>query len=206
MSGWAPSHDLGLKLDQALTGRSLTFCSVFSPTHLVSRTNCRLKGLWLGCCSNFSLEVLPASRRCPLQDPYPPLLGSPSSIPGCYHCQIQLSSERLHPATHGHRGRDPQPHIKWSWGNPAEDGEEGLKEPEDSRVPQENIQNRLSWPQRDPHRLNRQPGSMDRADIDPLHICTSCVAWSSCGTPDSRNRGWLFCLPLGPFPSTGWLL
>lgn len=83
--------------------------------------------------SNFSLEVLPASRRCPVQAPYPPLLGSPSSIPGCYHCQIQRSSERLHPATHAHRGRDPQPHIKWSWGNPAEDGEEGLKEPEDSR-------------------------------------------------------------------------
>lgn len=110
VSGWAPSHDLGLKLGQALTGRSLTFCSIFSPAHLVSRTNCRLKGLWLGCCSNFSLEVLPASRRCPLQAPYPPLLGSPSSIPGDviiakynYH-QRGFTQQRMHTEaeTHSH--------------------------------------------------------------------------------------------------------
>lgn len=88
VSGWAPSH--GLKLDQALTGRSLTFCSIFTPAHLVSRTNCRLKGVQVvaGLVFQFFPEVLPAPRRCPVQAPYPPLLGSPSSIPGCYHCQI----------------------------------------------------------------------------------------------------------------------
>ena len=50
----------------------------------------------------------------------------------------QLSSEeRLYPTTDGNRCRDKQPNISQSSGNPIE-GEEGLKEPEVSRTPQEN--------------------------------------------------------------------
>jgi hypothetical protein len=41
---------MGLKLDQALAGHSHNFCAAFTPAHLVGRTDCRLKVLWLGWC------------------------------------------------------------------------------------------------------------------------------------------------------------
>lgn len=50
----------------------------------------------------------------------------------------QLSSERLPPATVGNRLRDSQPNIRQTLGNPVEPREEGLWEPEEPRIPQEN--------------------------------------------------------------------
>jgi hypothetical protein len=47
-----------------------------------------------------------------------------------------MSSQRLHPAAEGNRCRDPQPNIKQGLGNPAEEGEERLKDPEGSRTSQ----------------------------------------------------------------------
>jgi hypothetical protein len=52
-------------------------------------------------------------------------------------------------------------------------------------------------------RLNWQPVSSPGTDIGSLHICNSCVAWSSCGTLKSGCRGYLwhfYCL-LGCFYS-----
>lgn len=36
-----------------------------------------------------------------------------------------------------------------------------------------------------------QSGSMHAYDLGPLYICYGCVAWSSYGTPNSGNRGYL---------------
>lgn len=33
---------------------------------------------------------------------------------------------RFHPATDGNRYGDPQSNIRWSWGNPVEEGKKGL--------------------------------------------------------------------------------
>ena len=40
-------------------------------------------------------------------------------------------------------------------------------------------------------RLKGQPGSLRGTDLGTLHICDSCVTWSSCGTSNSGNRGCL---------------
>lgn len=53
----------------------------------------------------------------------------------------QLSPERLHPATHGNKCRDPTQALGEAWGNSMEEGDGGLKEPERSRTLEENIQN-----------------------------------------------------------------
>uniref|UniRef100_A0A8C8W8D4 Uncharacterized protein n=1 Tax=Peromyscus maniculatus bairdii TaxID=230844 RepID=A0A8C8W8D4_PERMB len=45
---------MGLKLVQSLVGHSHNFCPTFTPAHLVGRTNCILKGMWLGWCPNIS--------------------------------------------------------------------------------------------------------------------------------------------------------
>jgi hypothetical protein len=43
---------------------------------------------------------------------------------------------------------------------------------------------------------------MHENDLGPLHICNSCAAGSSCGTPNAR-AGAVHYLPLDPFPLTG---
>ena len=67
--------------------------------------------------------------------------------------------------------------------------------------------NRYRWigACRNPQRLNHQLDSPHGTDVGPLHICNSCVVWSSCETPNSKSRGclWLCCLPLRCFPLTG---
>ena len=42
--GLALSYEMGLKLDQSLTGHSLSLCSIFIPVHLVGRTHLRFEG------------------------------------------------------------------------------------------------------------------------------------------------------------------
>jgi hypothetical protein len=87
----------------------------------------------------------------------------------------------------------------------VEEWEEGLKEPEESKTPQENLENQLTWAHRDSQRLNHQPESIRGMDLGPLHICNKCENWSSYGTCNIRSRGclWLYCLPLDSFPLTG---
>ena len=70
-------------------------------------------------------------------------------------------------------------------GNPGEEGEEELKKPEGSRIPQEKPQNQLTWAYREPQRLNPQPGIPCRPDPGCLYICYSCVAWSYYEAPNS---------------------
>lgn len=50
-------------------------------------------------------------------------------------------------------------------GNPADEEEEELKDPERSRTPQKNIENQLNWVYRGPRRLNCQPESMCETDL-----------------------------------------
>lgn len=59
-------------LGQSLVGHSHNFCAIFTPAHLVGRTNYSSKGLCLVDVS--APEVLPGYRRCPVQALYPPLL------------------------------------------------------------------------------------------------------------------------------------
>jgi hypothetical protein len=53
------------------------------------------------------------------------------------------------------------------------------------------------------------PGSMEEIDLDLLHICNKCAAWSSCGCPNKWSRGYLsLCSSsLDPLPTTwtAWL-
>lgn len=49
-----PGSEAGPGIDRL----SPHFLFQLTPAHLVGRTNCRLKVLWPGWCSNFSLEVL----------------------------------------------------------------------------------------------------------------------------------------------------
>ena len=60
-------------------------------------------------------------------------------------------------------------------GNPTEEGQKGLQDPEGSRTPQGNSQNQLTRAPRGSQRLNQQPGSLHRTDLDTLQIRYSCV-------------------------------
>ena len=60
-----------------------------------------------------------------------------------------------------------------------EEGEEGLEEPKGLRLPQEDLQNQLSWAHRDPQRLNHQPDSKHGTDVDSMHICNWVFMWDS---------------------------
>lgn len=55
------------------------------------------------------------------------------------------------------------PNIRWTLGNPVEDGEEELQEPEGPKTPQENPQNYVTWAHQGSQRLNYQ--------IAPMGLC-----------------------------------
>lgn len=67
------------------------------------------------------------------------------------------------------------------------EGDKGLKGAERSRTPQEKMQNQLNWDQRGSQRQNHQTESMLGMSLDPLHLCDSNAAQSSCGTPNSGS-------------------
>jgi hypothetical protein len=69
------------------------------------------------------------------------------------------------------------------WGNPVGEGGEGLKGPKGSSIPQESLQNQLTWAQRGLWKLNCQPESMHRMELGPLHICNNYGTTSSHVTP-----------------------
>jgi len=76
--------------------------------------------------------------------------------------------------------------MRQSSGNPTEEGEEGLNEPERSRTPQENLQNQLTWVYRPLQRLNHQTESMYVMGLLPIY--NRRAAWCSCETPKNKNR------------------
>lgn len=71
---------------------------------------------------------------------------------------------------------DPLSNIRENLGNPAEDGEKRLSEPEESRIPQANPEYQLTLALRGSQRLNQQPVSLQGTDGDILHMCYSFVA------------------------------
>ena len=91
-----------------------------------------------------------------------------------------------------------------AWGILRKRGRNDLQEPERSSTETRNLQNQLTRAHRDSQSLSHQPESMHGTDLSPLHICNSCVAWFSYGTPIIRvwegSRGclWLCCLLLLP--------
>lgn len=109
--GWAPSHGVGLKLNQPLVGQSLTFCSIFTPAHLVGRKYCKLKVLWLGWCSNSSTGSLASLSEMPGSGSISPIAG----VPLIDSSKFPLPSTAIiKEAIDGNRCRDPQPNIRWS--------------------------------------------------------------------------------------------
>jgi hypothetical protein len=74
---------------------------------------------------------------------------------------------------------------------------------ERSRTPQENLYYQLIRAHRGSGRLNCLLESMPGTYLSPLHICDSCVTWSSCGTTISGSKAglWFCCLTLGLFPT-----
>ena len=78
MSGVCSPHAVGLKMDPSLVKYSDKFCTTITPAHLVGRTECRPKVLWLGWCPNPTAESITkyGYRRWLVQTSYPPLLGA----------------------------------------------------------------------------------------------------------------------------------
>ena len=89
----------------------------------------------------------------------------------------QLSPERLHTAADGNRCRDPHLNIRQSSGSLVEEWEEGLRELERSRAPQD-LQSQLIWAHGGSQRLKHQPKGMHGLDLGLLHICSRCVTCS----------------------------
>ena len=60
----------------------------------------------------------------------------------CYMCRQEAGKIVIRKASSSNRwkhGQRPKPNIRWSLENPVQEREEGVKEPEGSRTPQENI-------------------------------------------------------------------
>lgn len=70
---------------------------------------------------------------------------------------------------------------------------------------QEKPQNQLIWTHTGPQRLNGQPGSLHRSDLDHLRIYYGCIPLCSCGTP--KRESWSsFASFCDLFSPTGLLL
>jgi hypothetical protein len=89
--GWAPSCDIGLKLDQSLVGHTQNLCATFTPAHLAGRTNCSLKVLWLSWC-----PILLPVHRWPVQALYSLLLGVLACITLIESWEFSLEISELH--------------------------------------------------------------------------------------------------------------
>ena len=78
---------------------------------------------------------------------------------------------------------------------------------ERSGTPEEDLQSLLTWAHVGPQRLGHQLGSMQKLDLDLLHICSKYAAWSSSGSPNLEQQiqvfPGVFCLTLDPIPLTG---
>lgn len=79
-------------------------------------------------------------------------------------------------------------------------GREGqeLREPVVSGIPQEDLENQLTWAHGGSQRLNHQPENMQGLGLYPLYIGNRYTAWSSYGSFNdwSEDYPWLCCLPL----------
>lgn len=70
--GWAHSCGIGFRLDQSLLSHCHNLCATITPAHFISKTDCRLKVVWVNYCSNPSPESL--AWRWPVQAIYALLL------------------------------------------------------------------------------------------------------------------------------------
>lgn len=62
------------------------------------------------------------------------------------------------------------------WEVPEESKDLTGKPAETAKVAHRNLQN-----------LSQQPEILQGSKLGPLHICGSCVVWSTCGTPNNRS-------------------
>ena len=105
------------------------------------------------------------------------------------------------------RDAEMQPNIRWISGNPAEEDEKGLQEPEWLSTPgKHGSQNQLSrvHAHSRSQRLKQQSCSLYGSVLGSLHICYRSLVWYFCGTPNSEiwDCLWLCYLPLDPLPLT----
>ena len=110
-----------------------------------------------------------------------------------------MPSERLHPAPHRNRCRDPLQNIRQSLENLWKKGVGGRIEESDSSSKQQNLQNQQNKPNRGSMRLNYQLECIHGIDLGFLHRCNRCAPWSFHETPSSRNRGCLIVAAFGSF-------
>ena len=79
----------------------------------------------------------------------------------CYVCRQEPSTTFTREVSHSNgMERDVKAHSQTlgkAWGTRWKRREEGLKEPEGSRTPQENLQNQLTWAHRGSEKPNCQP-------------------------------------------------
>jgi hypothetical protein len=80
---------------------------------------------------------------------------------------------------------------------------------EASKTSSEDPQSQLIWAHGGSHRLGHQPGRMQDLDLGPLHVCSKCEGWFSCGSPNKHSRAVSVSVPCHwiPFPLTalpGW--
>lgn len=110
------------------------------------------------------------------------LLQRPSATRDTDKSLAQLISERLHPAIDGNWCRDPQPNIKGRWVSFGRGG----RKIEVARGVKDIISKPTESTNLGPYGFTETELSTrehDGTDIVPLHICNSCVFWSSCETP-----------------------
>jgi hypothetical protein len=103
-----------------------------------------------------------------------------------------------------------QTNIKKSPGSFVEELGIEVSKSEGSRTPKEDPQSHLTWAYGSSQKLNHKPWSMrgwggaeGELDLDLLHICSRCAAWSSCDSPNQWNVGdsnsdpchWVLALP-----------
>lgn len=56
--GWVHSCGIGLRLDQPLLSHCHNLCGTMTPAHFISKTDCKLKVLWVNWCPNASTKKL----------------------------------------------------------------------------------------------------------------------------------------------------
>jgi hypothetical protein len=88
------------------------------------------------------------------------------------------------------RDVEATPNIRWSSGSLMEELGEGLRDLKRTGTPQEDQQSQLSWTFGGSQRLNHdKPKNEHKLDLCPLHKCSRCTAWSSCGFPKNWSGG-----------------
>lgn len=120
---------------------------------------------------------------------------------------VESSTESLPPVTAHRRYREPQANIRWSSGNLGENGQEGLWEPEESKIIKRPRPTKST--KEGSQCLTETEGTVPRSCMHGSALSLVCIrylcaAWCSCGIPNSGSGGsqTLAC-SWDPFPPTG---